>query len=100
MLGLFAGLLLSSAAFAQDSPDGKPRDALLEWDQDLGALYLSLGFRDVIDSQIQDKLSRGLPTTIVLTAALYRAASTEPFSTTAHPRCRRVERDPRSAHEL
>jgi hypothetical protein len=62
------------------------RDALFEWDAEAKLLYLSLGFRDVIDPELQAKLSRGLPTTIVLTAAIYRAAggSAQPLSTTAH----------------
>jgi hypothetical protein len=62
------------------------RDALFEWDAEAKLLYLSLGFRDVIDPELQAKLSRGLPTTIVLTAAIYRASgsSVQPLSTTAH----------------
>ena len=62
------------------------RDALLEWDAEAKQLYLSLGFRDVIDPDLQAKLSRGLPTTIVLTAAIYRASGStvQPLSTTAH----------------
>jgi hypothetical protein len=43
------------------------RDALFEWDAEAKLLYLSIGFRDVIDPELQAKLSRGLPTTIVLT---------------------------------
>jgi hypothetical protein len=62
------------------------RDALLEWDAESKVLYLSTSFRDVIDPELQAKLSRGLPTTIVLTATIYRAASgvAQPLSTTAH----------------
>jgi hypothetical protein len=79
-------LLLSSAsARAQQAApgDGSLRPAQLEWDADERLLYLSIGFRDVIDGKIQDKLSRGLPTTIVLTTALFRVGSAQPLSTTA-----------------
>jgi hypothetical protein len=84
-VALCAVLLLASAsASAQQTPgEGSPRAAQLEWDADERLLYLSIGFRDVIDAKIQDKLSRGLPTTIVLTAALFRIGSAQPLSTTA-----------------
>jgi hypothetical protein len=82
---LCALLLLASASAGaqQTTADGSPRAAQLEWDADERLLYLSIGFRDVIDAKIQDKLSRGLPTTIVLTAALFRIGSAQPLSTTA-----------------
>jgi hypothetical protein len=82
---VFVLLALPSAARAQ-AKAVPTRDALFEWDAEAKLLYLSLGFRDVIDPELQAKLSRGLPTTIVLTAAIYRAAggSTQPLSTTAH----------------
>lgn len=84
LVSCFLLLLTTSAALAQQaSPDGSTRAAQLEWDADERLLYLSIGFRDVIDSRIQDKLSRGLPTTIVLTAALFRVGSAQPLSTTA-----------------
>jgi len=62
------------------------RDVLFEWDSEAKLLYLSVGFRDVIDPELRSKLSRGLPTTIVLTAAVYRvgAGAGQPLSTTAH----------------
>lgn len=61
------------------------RDVLFEWDVEAKLLYLTVGFRDVIDQELQAKLSRGLPTTIVLTAAIYRSSNaTQPLSTTAH----------------
>lgn len=62
------------------------RDVLFEWDAEAKLLYLSASFRDVIDPELQAKLSRGLPTTIVLSAAIYRGGSgiSTPLSTTAH----------------
>ncbi len=59
------------------------REVQFEWDAESRLLYLSLGFRDVIDAELQAKLSRGLPTTIVLTATIYRAGVPQPLSTTA-----------------
>ena len=84
-LAVFALLILPAAARAQ-AKSVQTRDALVEWDAEAKLLYLSLGFRDVIDPELQAKLSRGLPTTIVLTAAIYRAGggSAQPLSTTAH----------------
>jgi hypothetical protein len=62
------------------------RDVLFEWDAEAKLLYLSASFRDVIDPELQAKLSRGLPTTIVLSATIYRGGSgiSTPLSTTAH----------------
>jgi hypothetical protein len=77
--------LAPAVAHAQTRPV-PTRDVSFEWDAEAKVLYLSTSFRDVIDAELQAKLSRGLPTTIVLTAAIYRAgASTAtPLSTTAH----------------
>jgi hypothetical protein len=62
------------------------RDTTFEWDAEAKQLYLSVGFRDVVDPELQGKLSRGLPTTIVFTAAVYKggASTSQPLSTTAH----------------
>ena len=72
------------AASAQEASDEVvTREAHFDWDADTGLLYLDLLFRDVIDTHLQEKLSRGLPTTIVMTAAVYRAGTSKPLSTTA-----------------
>ena len=60
-------LALPASARAQAKPV-QTRDVSFEWDAEAKLLYLSVGFRDVIDPELQAKLSRGLPTTIVLTA--------------------------------
>jgi hypothetical protein len=87
LLGVALGLILFFTGKAvraqQAAADGSARNAQLEWDADERLLYLSIGFRDVIDAKIQEKLSRGLPTTILLTAALFRVGSPQPLSTTA-----------------
>jgi hypothetical protein len=84
-----AGLLLVGAlsmgrtAAAQTEPPAPvQREAELSWDTDRGLLYLDMAFRDVLDSGIRGKLSRGLPTTVVLTATVQKAGSNEPLSTT------------------
>jgi hypothetical protein len=79
-------LLLGSArsALAQEEKKAPPpRDVRFAWNQARSLLYVTVSFRDVIDASIRRKLSRGLPTTIVLTATIYEAGSTEPLSTTA-----------------
>jgi len=87
LLGLVIALFFSLAtrtAHAQEaSEEVVTREAHFDWDADTGLLYLDLLFRDIVDSNLQSKLSRGLPTTIVLTAAVYRAGSAKPLSTTA-----------------
>jgi hypothetical protein len=82
---LAALLLLSLPALAgAQTPPVATRDVLFEWDTEAKLLYLTVGFRDVIDPELRAKLSRGLPTTIVLTAAVYRSGTAQPLSTTAH----------------
>ncbi|HTA90144.1 MAG TPA: hypothetical protein VK745_11225 [Polyangiaceae bacterium] len=84
LLFAFAFLLSPARAGAQDdSGDVVTREARFDWDADTGLLYLDILFRDIVDANLQSKLSRGLPTTIVLTATVYRAGSATPLSTTA-----------------
>lgn len=84
---LLVTLLVLLAALPTSAQEARPeepvREATFEWDADVDVLFLSLGFREIIDSRIQEKLRRGLPTTIVLTATIYRGAGGEPLSTTA-----------------
>jgi len=80
----FTFLIAPATSRAQDAADEVvTREAHFDWDADTGLLFLDLLFRDIVDANLQSKLSRGLPTTIVLTAAVYRAGSTTPLSTTA-----------------
>lgn len=67
---------------AQEEAPVVERNALLEWDTDRRLLYVGLVFRDLVDAGIQSKLSRGFPTTIVLTATVQRGGSTQVLSTT------------------
>jgi hypothetical protein len=88
--GVLAAVSLSIAVLfgtirpvhAQQASPTVERSALLEWDTDRRLLYLSIAFRDLVDAGIQSKLSRGFPTTIVLTATVQRGGSTEVLSTT------------------
>lgn len=86
---LLAMLLMTLIAPARARADdngkkGPPlRDVRFEWDQARKLLYVSLSIRDVVDASIQRKMKQGLPTTIVLTATLYRTGSSEPLATTA-----------------
>ena len=81
-LPLLFVILLARGAAAQAEPPPVQRDVDLSWDTDKGLLYLDIGFRDIIDDGIRNKLSRGLPTTIVLTATIQKAGSNEPLSST------------------
>jgi hypothetical protein len=87
LLSLVIALLCTFSlrpAHAQEASDEVvTREAHFDWDADTGLLYLDLLFRDIMDADLQGKLSRGLPTTIVLTAAVYRPGVTKPLSTTA-----------------
>ncbi|HEY5374246.1 MAG TPA: hypothetical protein VIK01_11205 [Polyangiaceae bacterium] len=77
-------LLSVSRAYAQEAEDDVvTREAHFDWDADTSLLYLDLSFRDLVDDSLQNKLSRGLPTTIVLTATVSRAGNNRALSTTA-----------------
>jgi hypothetical protein len=80
LLLLLAIWVLPTPAFAEEPPP--PRAALYEWDTAKKELFVTLSFRDVVDEEIQRKLSRGLPTTIVFTGVLYRRGGKTPISTT------------------
>jgi hypothetical protein len=74
-------LLVPGGAQAQAPKDSVLRPAQMEWDLDEKLLYFNMNFRDVLDGSLRAKLSRGLPTTIVLTAAIYRVGLNDPVST-------------------
>lgn len=59
------------------------RPSRFEWDETQAKLRVSLSYRDLIDESIRQKLSRGLPTTIVFTATLHQVGRAEPLATTA-----------------
>lgn len=82
-IALFCTFSSRSARAQEASEAAVTREAHFDWDADTGLLYLDLLFRDIVDADLQSKLSRGLPTTIVLTAAVYRAGAPKPLSTTA-----------------
>lgn len=71
---------------ANADPDimGAPREARMVWDgpaQD--RLLTDVSFRDIVDADIRNRMSRGLPTTIVLTATLHQLGSSHVLATTA-----------------
>ncbi|MCC6900724.1 MAG: hypothetical protein IT377_17215 [Polyangiaceae bacterium] len=73
---------LAGPALAQEKKD-PPRDARYSWNHQKTQLYMDLSFRDIVDTEIRKKLSRGLPTTIVLTGTVHQVGSKDPVSTTA-----------------
>lgn len=75
-------VLVPAGARAQDS-NPPPRDVAFEWDYPRRLLHVSAGYRDVIDAHIDGRLSSGVPTTLVFTAAVYRVGFPDPVSTTA-----------------
>jgi hypothetical protein len=82
-LAVLALLVARNPAEAQQArPEEPVREAAFEWDTDLRVLFMNIAFREIIDAKIQEKLRRGLPTTIVLTATVFRSSG-EPLSTTA-----------------
>ncbi|MFO0565413.1 MAG: hypothetical protein U0263_07110 [Polyangiaceae bacterium] len=82
-LVLGAILLRAPVVHAQEKKDPPPRDARFVWNAQKTQLYVDLAFRDVIDAEIRKKLSRGLPTTIVLTGTVHLPGVKDPVSTTA-----------------
>ncbi len=83
LLAFLVLVLNPCTALAQKAKSPPPRDVRFQWGPGKKDVYVSVSFRDVIDEQILSKLTRGLPTTIVLTAAIYRPGGKDPLSTTA-----------------
>jgi hypothetical protein len=87
LLGLLAAawcLLAPGSVVSPASAQDPGRDARFEWDPTRRFLYVSVGYRDVVDDKIKQKLNRGLPTTILMTGTLYRSGGKQaPLSTTA-----------------
>jgi hypothetical protein len=84
---LTAGLLLlalPALARAQSAEEEAPppRFAVYEWDSDQRFLYATLSYRDVVDASLRQKLQKGLPTTILFSAAVYLSGAKTPVATT------------------
>jgi hypothetical protein len=77
---LVLALLLAFPATAQEKV--ATRKAEFSWNEQGTALYVSLAFGDVVDPEISDKLSRGLPTKLLLTGMLFVAGSDVPVAST------------------
>lgn len=79
-------LLLAAPGFAQNVPAQRlpVRAGEFHWDSAAKrALYLTVGFRDAVDGPIRQKLTRGLPITIVMTGTVYAVGRPQPIATTA-----------------
>lgn len=75
-------IALSGIAQAEDERLAT-RSARLQWeDARLSQLTISVPFREVLSPEIQAKLTRGLPTSILFTAALFATGSEDPVGTT------------------
>ncbi len=59
------------------------RPAIFEWNASKELLFSSVSYRDVVDTNVRRKLTRGLPTTIAMTATVYRAGTQQALATTA-----------------
>lgn len=77
-----AVLCHGGTAGAQEAEE-PTRPVAFEWNETKQLLYASVSFRDVVDDNVRRKLTRGLPTTIALTATLFRSGSPQPVATTA-----------------
>ena len=77
-LVLLAILLSAERAFAQDK-----RAAGFTWNAKKSRLYVTVGYRDVINDVVLKRLERGLPVTIVMTGAIYEEDKSDPVATTA-----------------
>ncbi len=76
-------LTLAFVASADAPKKAKPYPMRVEWDAAAKNVYATMNFRSVVDPKIRAKLRRGLPTTIVFTAAVYRLGDKQPIATTA-----------------
>ena len=87
------GVLVSLVSGTAHAQQPVPKDVVLEWEapkkSQAGAelprnlFVISLYFREVFDAVLLQKLSRGLPTTILFKATVHRPGIPKPVSTTA-----------------
>src|SRR5690606_10673197 len=87
LVALLIGMSLSQTLLAQSTgsssvPLGPARSATLAWQSAGRELVASFDFSDLIDEGIRQKLRRGLPTRILLTALTFRSASDVPVAST------------------
>lgn len=85
---LCAALLLGAVAPAHgQSQELRPlsdRSASFVWDSpEKRLLFVNVSFRDAIEADMREKLKRGLPTTIVMTATVRTPNRETPLATTA-----------------
>lgn len=73
--------LCARGAFAQQTAEAS-REASFYWNELRTGLYVDISFRDQIDAEIREKLSRGLPTKLLLTGMLFQAGSDAPVAST------------------
>jgi hypothetical protein len=72
-------LVSPTIALAQEAP----RPVKFEWNSSRDLLFGTVNYRDVVDARVRRKLTRGLPTTIVMTATIFRFGVEKPVATTA-----------------
>lgn len=82
LLPMVAAVVWSLAAQAQATAPESLREARFAWNEQRNALYVDVAYRDVVDQEIREKLSRGLPTKLLLTAVLFAADSETPVAST------------------
>jgi hypothetical protein len=75
-------LALSGTAHGEDERLAKRSARLLLEDTKPVQLTISVPFREVLSPEIQAKLTRGLPTSILFTAAVFANGSEDPIGTT------------------
>lgn len=71
--------LWATLARAQEE---QTRPATFYWNAQKTGLYVDFSFRDLADAEIQGKLSRGLPTLLILTGVVFQAGSDTPLAST------------------
>ena len=81
-----SGAVISGTARADGAPPQSPaalpeRRALVVAEK--GVVKLTLGFRDVVDAEIEKKLESGLPTVVTMRGYLFRESGGDPVALTA-----------------
>lgn len=82
-------LLVLAPSLARAQQSTRTRDVGFSWDARGRELRMELAFRDALTPELERKLQRGLPTTIVF-SALIRSAATKAIVATTGQTCRVV----------
>jgi hypothetical protein len=79
---LLVGVAVALWSAIASAEEEQTRSATFYWNAQKTGLYVDFSFRELVDAEIQEKLSRGLPTKLILTGVVFQSGSDTPVAAT------------------